>query len=149
MSNFDGYVFKVLKELNMAKGGIANQSGTTNQPQGNATGSTTPSVSPNPVTKVNPPKTTATNSPFSQGNTSNQPADPNELKNLFLSPETNLDDFVDTDPDNMNELYKGLTQLQGELSPAERTTLDNKLKNSKRFKTSYDTFINNFVPITR
>jgi len=147
MNNFDGYVFKVLKELNMAKGGIANQSGDSNQPQSSTTGSNPPpSVSSNPSTKVNQPMTTGTNKSLGQNQTSTQQRSPDEMDALVLGRGTDFNNLLQ-DPDTSTQVFQHISSSLADPNYRNKVALQNTLKNNQAFNKAYNDYILQYKPL--
>jgi hypothetical protein len=146
MNKFDGYVYKILKELNMAKGGIANQSGTTNQPQSNTGSSTPPSVSSNPSTKVNQPMTTGTNKSLGQNNTSGQQYNPDEMDSMILDKGTDFNNLLQ-DPDTSTAVFQHISSSLADPNYKNRVSLQNTLKNNQTFNKAYSDYIRQYKPL--
>lgn len=147
MNNFDGYVYEILKELNMAKGGIANQSGSTNQPQ-STSGSITPppSVSSNPSTKVNQPTTTGTNKSLGQNSTSGQQKSPDEMDAMVLDKGTDFNNLLQ-DPDTSTAVFQHISSSLADPNYKNRASLQNTLKNNQNFNKAYTDYIRQYKPL--
>lgn len=147
MNNFDGYVFEILKELNMAKGGISNQSGDTNQPQNSTTGSNPPpSVSSNPSTKVNQPMTTGTNKSLGQKPTSGQPYNPDEMDAMVLDKGTDFNNLLQ-DPDTSTQVFQHISSSLADPNYKNRVALQTTLKNNQAFNKAYSDYIRQYKPL--
>lgn len=147
MNNFDGYVFEILKELNMAKGGISNQSGDTNQPQNSNTGSNPPpSVSSNPSTKVNQPMTTGTNKSLGQNQTSTQQRSPDEMDALVLGRGTDFNNLLQ-DPDTSTQVFQHISSSLADPNYRNKVALQNTLKNNQAFNKAYNDYILQYKPL--
>jgi hypothetical protein len=147
MNNFDGYVYEILKELNMAKGGIANQSGSTNQPQSTSSSTTPPpSVSSNPSTKVNQPTTTGTNKSLGQKNTSGQQYNPDEMDAMVLDKGTDFNNLLQ-DPDTSTAVFQHISSSLADPNYKNRVTLQNTLKNNQNFNKAYTDYIRQYKPL--
>jgi hypothetical protein len=147
MNNFDGYVFEILKELNMAKGGISNQSGDTNQPQNSTAGSNPPpSVSSNPSTKVNQPMTTGTNKSLGQNNTSGQQYNPDEMDKMVLDKGTDFNNLLQ-DPDTSTAVFQHISSSLADPNYKNRVALQTTLKNNQAFNKAYSDYIRQYKPL--
>lgn len=147
MNNFDRYVSKLLQELNMAKGGIANQSGGTSPQQNTASGTQAPpSVSSNPSTKVNQPKTTGTNSSMGMNKTGNQQANPDEMDKMVLDKGTDFNNILQ-DPDNSTAVFQHISTSLADPNYKNRVALQGVLKNNQNFNKAYTDYIKQYKPL--
>lgn len=147
MNNFDRYVYKLLGELNMAKGGIANQSGGTAPQQNTASGTQAPpSVSSNPSTKVNQPKTTGTNSSMGMNKTGNQQANPDEMDKMVLDKGTDFNNILQ-DPDSSTAVFQHISTSLADPNYKNRVALQGVLKNNQNFNKAYTDYIKQYKPL--
>lgn len=147
MNNFDRYVSKLLQELNMAKGGIANQSGGTSPQQNTASGTQAPpSVSSNPSTKVNQPKTTGTNSSMGMNKTGNQQANPDEMDKMVLDKGTDFNNILQ-DPDSSTAVFQHISTSLADPNYKNRVALQGVLKNNQNFNKAYSDYIKQYKPL--
>lgn len=147
MNNFDRYVSKLLQELNMAKGGIANQSGSTNQQQTTTSGTQAPpSVSSNPSTKVNQPKTTGTNSSMGMNKTGNQQFNPDEMDQMVLDKGTDFNNLLQ-DPDTSTAVFQHVSSSLADPNYKNRVALQGVLKNNQNFNKAYTDYIRQYKPL--
>ena len=147
MNNFDRYVSKLLQELNMAKGGIANQSGGTTQQQGTASGTQAPpSVSSSPSTKVNQPKTTGSNNSMGMNKTGNQQANPDEMDKMVLDKGTDFNNLIQ-DPDTSTAVFQHISSSLADPNYKNRVALQGVLKNNQNFSKAYSDYIKQYKPL--
>jgi len=147
MNKFDGYVYEILKELNMAKGGVSNQSGSTSQPQSTSSSTTPPpSVSSNPSTKVNQPTTTGTNKSLGQNNTSGQQYNPDEMDKMVLDKGTDFNNLLQ-DPDTSTAVFQHISSSLADPNYKNRVSLQTTLKNNQAFNKAYTDYIRQYKPL--
>jgi hypothetical protein len=137
MNKFDGYVYKILKELDMSTGGLKNQSGS----------ETTSPIVKTSSTQVNPSTTTSTNKKPGQTSTSNQEFDPDEMDTLLFDPKTNFSEIF-KNPEMKVQAFRHISHSLADKNYQRKNDITTMFDKNSNIKREYENYLNQFKPLT-
>jgi len=137
MNKFDGYVYKILKELDMSTGGLKNQSGS----------ETTNPIIKTSSTQVNPSTTTSTNKKPGQTSTSNQEFDPDEMDTLLFDPKTNFSEIF-KNPEMKVQAFRHISHSLADKNYQRKNDITTMFDKNSNIKREYENYLNQFKPLT-